>query len=391
MITLRSACLLLASATTLLAQDPPELAPVVARLARTYAEGPNGKDFFDVFNAAVELKSNGLWVRFGAPGEPPVRIDRSTGIARTIGAKGQGPNEFAGPTDLISGQDGLIGVRDPGRQLLFWVDRDGVQRRTWPVPTSSNMQYKTFTDTKGRVFIGVSSFDPKGGFGPTIIVRVDSARGLVDTMTVPFKADPRWTWETRTSSGSAMGATKYYVQYAPSPDWGIDRQGRIFGYYSDSSFVQIFDGRQTHRLLVPAWHEQLTAANRKTVTDRLDDIERREKARGGTFLGPRPPIPTMRAQILEVMPDVAGGLVVRRSKPCQGFSAWKAPVTGAAPPDSGRCGWVERFDASGKRLAPFTLTGRDQLLAVRADTVWVARRDDDDLVKILELTLPRRP
>jgi hypothetical protein len=90
------------------------------------------------------------------------------------------------------------------------------------------------------------------------------------------------------------------------------------------------------------------------------------------------------------LPNLAGGIAVRRSKPCAQFKEWKAPITGAAPPDSGRCGFVERFDATGRRLSPFTYSPGDQLLAIRGDTVWMARRDDDDLVKILELVVPRR-
>ena len=98
----------------------------------------------------------------------------------------------------------------------------------------------------------------------------------------------------------------------------------------------------------------------------------------------------MRSQILDVRPELNGGIYVRRSKPCAGYTTWKAPITGAAAPDSGRCGLVERFDASGRRLTPFTITARDEVLAMRADTVWVARRDEDDLYKILEMVIPRR-
>ena len=139
-------------------QNVPELTPAVARLLKTYEKAPDGTAFFEVHRAAVELKGTGLWVRYGESGDPPIRIDRATSAAKTIGAKGKGPNEFAQPTDLVPSADGLIIVRDPARQSLFWVDKDGVQRRTWSVPTGSNMQGKTFTDAKGHVFIGVSSF-----------------------------------------------------------------------------------------------------------------------------------------------------------------------------------------------------------------------------------------
>jgi len=380
-----SLALALAGASPLVAQTAPDLPPVVARLLRTYAESPDGAGFFDVRAAVPELGSTGLWVRYGDDGKPPVRIDRATGVAKVIGRPGSGPNEYRQTGDIVAGPDGLIGVRDVGRMLLFWVDAAGVQRRTWSVPTTDNMQGKTFADAKGRVYIGRTPVD-RGVFGAPYVVRVDSARGLVDTMRIPFKRHPASMWSTRTPNG----ATQYYVQFAPAPDWGIDRQGRLYSFWSDSNFIQIGDGKATKRLWLPAWREPLSAVDRKSASDRLDDIEKREKARNAEFLSPRPSVPQFRSQILDVMPDLAGGIVARRSKPCASFRGWKAPITGATPPDSGRCGLVERFDASGTRLAPFTITGRDQVLAVRADTVWIARRDEDDLVKILELVIPKR-
>lgn len=385
MTRLHLICLLVGTPTALVAQRPAELTPAVARLVKTYSQSPDGAGFFSVWAAAVELKSNGLWIRYGDDGTPPVRIDRTTGTSKVIGRAGSGPNEYRQTADMISGVDGTIGVRDVGRQLLFWVDQNGVQRRTWSLPTTSNMQSKTFTDMKGHVYIGTSSF-VDGKRGPTMLVRVDSALGLRDTVVVPFQQSPTWSWSTRT----ANGATMYYVQYAPSPDWGIDRQGRLYAYWSDSSFIQIFDGKKSSRLLLPTWREPLTAADRKRVTDQLDQIEKREKARNAEFLGSRPAVPELRPQLLESIPELNGGIVVRRSRLCAAYAGWKAPISGAAPPDSGRCSLIERFDPSGKRLTPFTLTARDQLLAIRADTAWVARRDEDDIVKILELVIPRR-
>ena len=388
---IRLACLVLVAVVPVFAQAPAELTPAVARLVKTYAETPDGAGFFDVRAAAVELKSTGLWIRYGDDGKPPVRIDRATGKAKLIGRAGDGPNEYRQTADFVSGADGMIGVRDVGRMLFFWVDPNGVQRRTWPVPTTDNVQGKTFTDTRGRVYIGRSPLDPNGKSNPQYAVRIDSALGLRDTMVVPLERDPAWSWQTRSvRNGNVTATSLFYVQYAPYPDWGIDRQGRMFAYWSDSNFVEIYEGGKKRRLMLPEWREPLSAADRKRVTETLDNIEKRERARNSEFLGPRPPLPPHRPQILEAQPELTGGIVVRRTKPCAGYTGWRAPISGAAAPDSGRCALVERFDAAGKRLTPFTLTARDQLLAVRADTAWVARRDEDDLVKILELVIPRR-
>jgi hypothetical protein len=54
------------------------------------------------------------------------------------------------------------------------------------------------------------------------------------------------------------------------------------------------------------------------------------------------------------------------------------------------CTIVERFDASGLRLAPFTLGANDQLRAIRADTAWITQTDSLGVTKILELVIPPR-
>jgi hypothetical protein len=54
------------------------------------------------------------------------------------------------------------------------------------------------------------------------------------------------------------------------------------------------------------------------------------------------------------------------------------------------CTIVERFDASGLRLAPFTLGASDQLRAIRADTAWITQTDSLGVTKILELVIPPR-
>src|SRR3954468_13136770 len=155
---MRIALLLLLAPFVVRGQSVPELAPAVARLHKTYDKTPDGTGFFNIAAAAPELRGTGLWIRYGDRDTPPVRIDRMTGAVKIVGAKGKGPNEDTQPTDMVSGEDGTIGVRDPGRLTFFWVDKDGVQRRTWPVPTTNNMQGKTFTDAKGRLYIAISEF-----------------------------------------------------------------------------------------------------------------------------------------------------------------------------------------------------------------------------------------
>jgi hypothetical protein len=253
------------------------------------------------------------------------------------------------------------------------------------LPTNSLNYGRIFSDARGNVYIGqpLAFADP---LRREVMVRVDSAAGLRDTVPIPIQDDARWRWSASTANGNS--GTR--VMHAPSTLWSVDARGRLLVAWTDSNHVIVHEGNRLRRVVVPNYREPLTAEERKVATDNLAQFEATARTRGAQLSGPRPSLPGFRNQLTGIVPDLDGGFALPRSRSCRHMPDWRAPGTRApAPNPDMRCGIVERFDADGRRLRPFTLQLGDQLKVVRGDTAWVVRSDRDGLSTILEMVLPR--
>jgi hypothetical protein len=172
--------------------------------------------------------------------------------------------------------------------------------------------------------------------------------------------------------------------------WGVDARGRVVAAWTDSSFVLVRGAGTDIRLRLPNYRESLSAENRAEVTKNLDQFEENAKRRGAKLEGPRPPVPASRPQIDALLPEMNGGVTITRSRACDDVPEWRAPGSHApAAAGTERCAFVERFDAEGIRLRPFTLGPGDRLRAMRADTAWVIRENADGLQRVLKLVVPK--
>lgn len=382
------ACTVVAAGFAVPRQQAPYVPPVAPAIAKTYDTGPTGEELFGIGALTIEPLSGALWVQYGKSTDPPIRIDRHTRAIKTIGRSGSGPDEYRVPSAMVPGVRGDVGIWDSNRRLWFWVDSAGRQVRTWSVPTNSGDARHVFSDLTGRVYIAqpVSFTD----YNTQVGVRIDSATGFRDTVNIPFKADPKWRWSSQTVIPGGKRSSTFLVPYAPYVIWGFDRRGRLYAAWSDSNYVQIHDGGHDRRLMMPNIPEPVTSAERDTARAYLDQVENRTKVEGGQFTGPRPPAPTYHPQIEDVLPELNGGIAVVRTRTCANLPDWRAPDSRAPATDpKARCAFVERFDADGRRLRPFTLLKGDQLRAIRGDTAWVVRSNADGLQHVLELVVPK--
>lgn len=318
----------------------------------------------------IEPRSGTLWVVFPVePSLPPVRIDRRTGAAKVVHGIPGAPTRYQRVMTILPGAHGDVGVWDRGSLNMIWIDSSGTQARNWAVPGGASDFRHTYTDADGRFLLGHSG--RLCTYSPPFLARVDSARGLVDTVIVPAPPDPGTVWGsvTRHASGAEAGSCD-----GRSPIWAVDARGRINVARQDSNFVLVMDRGAERRTFMPHYHEPLTAGEIADARRITANYERSRRAQGSEFVGTPPPDPTHRDQIDALIPDLNGGIVVKRARLCANVPEWPTASRSApARNTNDTCTIFERFDADGRRLTPFTIARDDRLLAIRGDTVWFSR------------------
>jgi hypothetical protein len=375
--------LVVASSLSMQALHAQTSVPIAPDIRRVFAKGPDGTELFQVQSVVIERRTDGLWVQFGRR-EPPIRFQRTTGASKAIGRIGNGPDEYRYIVAMAPGAHGDVGIWDANRRSWFWTDSAGHQVRTWSLPTSYIAVGAAFTDLRGNAYVS----QPRSLKGDAfVVVRIDSALGMRDTIGVPFTDDPKWRWDYKAASGGLYWST---ARYAPSVLWTIDARGRMNAAWSDSSFVEVRDGTRTLRRALPDFRDPLTAGEKDSAKTFFDDFEARGIRQGAVFQNRRPAPARDRPQIAGIIPEMNGGIAIVRSRPCARVPDWRAPGSGAkATRGDSMCPYVERFDADGALLRPFTLNTGDRLKVLRGDTAWVVRGNADGLERVLELVVPK--
>jgi hypothetical protein len=366
-------------------QAAPDITPVAPSTIREYSL-PAVAGFFrrsvpPVRAGTIEPLSGSLWVVFAVePSLPPVRIDRRTGTAKVVDRIPGAPARYQRVMTILPGSRGDVGVWDRGSLRMIWIDSSGTQARTWEVPEGAASDFHTYTDANGRFLIGGPG--RLCTYAPPFFARVDSARGLVDTVIVPAPPDPGsvWGWVRYNAAGAGGGSCG-----GRSPLWAIDALGRINVARQDSNFVVVIGRNAERKALMPHYNEPLTEAEVAAAHKVTADRDRFRRTQDSDLVGTLPPDPTHLAQIDELIPDLTGGIVVRRTRRCGNVPAWPTPSRNApGRSSSDTCTIFERFDADGRRLTPFTIRRDDRLLAVRGDTVWFSREGPGRATVVVE-------
>jgi hypothetical protein len=373
-------------------QAPPAITPIAPSVTKVYPVF----SFSTIDAVALEPKSDTLWVKHGRRSDPPVRVDRATGKITKINlaippgrenvivSSPEAPGRPEGDEDarygaIVPGINGDVGIWDTGRGFWFWVDSAGTLVSVWSArPNVKDPTSKAFSDLKGNVYLEQK---PRPilpvPYAPPIVVRLDSGKGLVDAAPIPITDDGRGVWNAyRLEPMGAGGGWVRPVLYAPKVLWGVDARGRSYAAWNDSHVVIVSDGSPQRRLALPNYREPLTAEEKALATQTLDTFEAAALKQGMTLSGPRPGVPEFRPQIDALVSEMNGGIAIVRSRRCESMPEWRAPGTKAPATDSAaRCTFVERFDADGNRLQPFTLGSDETLMVLRGNTAWVSRSE----------------
>jgi hypothetical protein len=382
-------------------QAAPDITPVVPSMIREYGipdviarmfaeagvQAPAQLPYVGLRAGTIEPRSGSLWVVFPVePSLPPVRIDRRTGTAKVIHGIPGAPARYQRVMTILPGANGDVGVWDRGSLNMIWIDSSGTRARIWAVPGGASDFQHTYTDAAGRFLLGHSG--RLCTYNPPFLARVDSARGLVDTVIVPAPPNPGSVWGsvTRHPSGAEGGSCD-----GRSPAWAIDARGRSNVAPRDSNFVLVMDRSAVRRAYMPQYHDPLTAQEIADARRITESYERSRRAQGAEFVGTPPSDPTHHDQIETLIPDLNGGIVVKRARRCASVHAWPTPSRSApARTTSDMCTIFERFDPDGRRLTPFTIAHDDRLLAIRGDTVWFSREGPARATLVVEAIVRNR-
>ncbi len=387
-IALAATAVTLFLAPPLAAQGVKELA--LAEPAATFPEG------FSRLAGVRELPDGRVMIADGL-GQVVLIADLASGVADTIGAEGQGPDEYIEPDGLFPLPGDSTLLVDLGNGRLTAIAPDGTFGETMPVAQPAErgllLVLPRATDSAGRIY-----FQQMGGMGAgrrmpdsAAVVRFDRATGAYDTVALVKMPDRKVS-----ESGAANERT---VMMRPVPlsaedAWSAGADGRVAvaraGTRDDEYWVdwvlpdgQVLNGAPVDFRPVkigPAekqeWLEGLSSSGLRVMIENNNGSLQANMSRGGGGGG---------------MPDVDG-----YDWP-DGKPAFTAAAVEVAPNGDA---WVTRQVAAGEAPA-IDVFGRDGELKGRivlpndcevagfgSNAVYLVRTDDLDFQWLERYDLP---
>lgn len=380
--------LALVAALAALALCVPALVAQQPRAARPLP--PSNAEFEEPWSGPlqlVELRNGDLVVHDGREKRLVVASFR-TQEQRDAAREGSGPTEFRSVLGLWRVPGDSVQVMDFMQQRMLILDPSGRARRTSPLPGAGDaaaMMRRPITreiDARGRWYgegRDIRFADGKLTFGDSVvIIRTDAASGRADSLA-------RMLNVVRAPEFSSGGSVRMRVPGYPRQDiWGVFPDGRVLVLRGDQYVPEVVaaDGRTRRGAAVPYPRLPVTDADRKAMMDSVRRAieEGMRQAAGmvpaGTAL-PRfdlqEPTPWQTEK-----PPFAGDRV--RVDP-RG-RAW-VPVVDRTP------GYrFDLLDADGRVVDAIKLPPRVHLLGFGAQSVYTARRDEDDLLYIRRHPMP---
>ena len=328
-------------------------------------------------------------------------VDLKAGTAQKIGREGSGPGEYALPARLLAFPGDTSAVYDPLNRRFLVIGPDGKAGPFASYESSGESNGRSitlgarYTDARGRLY----SAGPNFSIGPNgepssadtaPILRLDRATKKTDT--VAFVHVPN------TVIRSSQGGTNVSIRagggnpFVSVDDWAVTPDGRVAIVRTKDYHVDWYgpDGKRTSGPAVAYEKIKVTEDDKKAFRER--------QATGGTgFVVTRQDGPGGTSTSAGVAPPAAG----RIPEPTD-WPDVKPAFTGAAAAvaPNGQL-WVLRtrpakdkiptydvFDATGKVVGRVALPASTRLVGFGANTVYLARSDEDDLQYLQRYRLP---
>lgn len=339
-------------------------------------DGTEGGEPFGIVRDMVVNKDNSLWVldykdqhirRFDANGKP----------LSTVGRKGSGPGELQDANGMLVTRDGSVWVNDP-RQKRFSVYRQNGQfdRQFVVMMGGHGYRWDAWLDRRtGDVMDAAIVRRPGATTSSMEWRRIATNGSIADTTAIPT-----------CSSGGSVGSSSYRAE--------SKNRNMIGAYPFTRGGGQVADG------FGAMWCAMSNSPHATLVRIGKNDTLARSSL---TLVGP-PVSPVERDSVIAIVKRNVE-TYEKNTFDASNIPTVKPPIATMVVDDDGRL-WIQhetRFgarsvtfdvhDRVGKHLGRVTIPhwlSREQVpLRARGNELWVAVRDDDDVLQIVKYRLGR--
>lgn len=317
------------------------------------------------------------------------RIDLGKGTAQALSRQGSGPGEYAYPMQVYALPGDSTLIYDVGNQRYLVLDPAGKPAGTFRMEEGNGgrgmfmMRAASAVDGKGRLYYQTRGERGRGdpGAGPpefsdsAPVIRYDRATKKFDTLVVVKVPKPN----VRTSGGpNNRNVMMRSMPMAPEDAWSVAPDGRVGVARVATNQVEWWmpDGRRVAGAATPYTPIKFTEVDKKLWREQMAQrggiLMSVENGRTTVAPAPRAPAgaddniewpatkPPFPANAVRITPE--GELWLLRTKPASD------PIPS-----------YDVFDGQGRLVRRVTLPKDTRLVAFGKGTVYLARKDADDL------------
>lgn len=312
-------------------------------------------------------------------------IDFSSGAVRELGRVGQGPGEFKTPGDLLALPGDSTLLVDFGNMRMSVIGPDGsLAMKSESLmrpegyflrPAAADVRGRLYFDTQGLIVtsrLGARS-EPSDS---AVIARWDRATGAVDTVGRLAERRPEGGTLKVSGGGGSMSFSGGAAPFAAVDAWDAAADGRVAIARAEEYRIEWHspDGATLRGPAVRYEPVEVTQQDKEEWADRLSGASVSIATSsgggrgGGSFNLPRPDIEEL--EWPEVKPPFPRGAVAVTAD----GEVWVQRHVRQGAPET-----YDVFDGAGRRVRQVVLAEDRQLVGFGRGTVYVARRDEDDL------------